>query len=206
MAQQSNRIVMLVNDEISNPHLPCKDAIYEFLKLDGGFWSVHELFERLNCLRASPFHVNKRRIIQALNALIKEGEVECVEFHGEDRYRYVPAEDYKPPIGAKVRNPAHEQFFEQRIWNAIRVLKTFTAPYAAMTANTERGFTERYIKRLMAPKFVVYAGTQGDKYRFNSARDPGPKAPYLAMSLVMVNPNTNKIIDIIDSERADPWL
>lgn len=204
MARQVNQIAMIINDAIRNPHLPCRDAIRAFLRDNPGEWSAEALVKRLNCLREQPFRFDRAATTRALNALTNDGELEKSGDGTDATFSYRAAE-HDGSTGAKILNAAENQNFEQLIWNAILALKTFSLSEVVMTANTERNYTQRYLQRLLDAKFIIRTGNRRDTFRFNHNRNIGPKAPYLALSLVLVDRNSEKIINVIDSEETAPW-
>lgn len=195
---------MIINDAIRNPHTACKPAIRDFLRANPGSWSTGELVSRLNCLREQPFRFDRADATRALNALLREGEV-VKSGDGKDATYCCAAVAEDVANGTPRLAAKDEQPFEQRIWNAIRVLKYFSLADVELTARTERNFTQRYLQRLLDAKLIARTGARRDTYRFNANRNIGPNAPYLALSLMMVDPNSEKVINIIDSQKVEPW-
>ena len=56
-----------------------------------------------------------------------------------------------------------------------------------------------YLQRLTDTKLIIATGAQHHVWCPNRNRDPGPKAPYLAL----VDENTGKLLNVIDSQKAD---
>ena len=207
MARQDDRGAVIIKDIVRDPHLPCEQAVRQFLHRHADeYWSVEDIVTRLNMWREAPFKFDKRAGLRALDSLVREGEASKVGDGAAARYRFVCADDYDPPPGAKQARLNGGLSFEQRIWSAIRVLKYFSLADVAMTAKTERSHTRAYLQRLADAKLIIETGAQRNVWRLNRNRDPGPKAPYLALSLVLVDENTGKLLNVIDSQKAEAWI
>lgn len=121
------------------------------------------------------------------------------------RFRLVDGADHLPPDGRSdtAKTNIRERSARQRIWAAMRVLKTFDAPTLRMTANATERAVATYIDQLQRARYVqmVERGFRqtGRVSVYRLARNTGPKCPTTSRpegKLVLVDNNNGRRIDI----------
>lgn len=139
--------------------------------------------------------LNVSSIRDYLQQLVKGGYLECDRRDRKNHYRLIVdngrhAPDLKP--NGQKRRPTSQQ----RIWAAIKVLKTFTHKDVSLAARTTDGWTRRYLVYLRDAGYIrtVKPMRSPEVFRYIAANDTGPLAPRILGDGRVYDPNIDAVI------------
>ncbi len=121
------------------------------------------------------------------------------------RFRVVEGADSLPPDGRSdtAKTNIRERSARQRIWAAMRVLKTFDAPTLRIAAGASERAVATYVDQLQRARYVqmVERGFRqtGRVSVYRLARNTGPKCPTTSRpegKMILVDNNNGRRVDI----------
>ncbi|MET3436345.1 hypothetical protein [Sphingomonas sp. 1185] len=120
------------------------------------------------------------------------------------RFRLVDGADSLPPDGRSetAKTNMRERSARQRIWAAMRVLKTFDAPTLRMTANATERAVATYLNQLQRARYVQMTERgfrqTGRVSVYRLARNTGPKCPTISRTdgkTFLIDNNNGRRVD-----------
>lgn len=149
--------------------------------------------------------MSRPAVMTYLNQLTKLGFLDRQKIEGKISYRYTLVKDkglVRPDLLMKTPNSY------EKIWMALKPLKSFTHLDISLVAETRRFVTKDYLTALCQVgilKPIVTRHTDPKKptvYKLVKAMDHGPRAPQLKSDGRVYDPNINQMLSRIESEAA----